>query len=380
MEVSVLPAGEAGRSRTVPNESYVYGIDLLRFFAATLVAFFHLTWLEASTARLDWFGWIGVEIFFVISGFVIAQSAQGATPLNFVISRFLRIYPAAWICGVISFVMLLAGHAKVACFLPLLGHFLRSLVLYPEGPFLATAYWTLPIEITFYGLIAAVLYLRGFRHIELIALVLCVCSAIYVVALGIQDLRFFTAPWLDFGYSWKNLTLLRHGIYFAGGIFLWLRSEHRLSLLGYLGLGLVLFVAPVEIICRTAELVKLSPAAMNVASVGWVPVLIWLLSVAFIAAAAHWRAECQFLPRRLLAVVRLLGLTTYPFYLMHEVIGHAVRYVFLAFGLSILVSAVAGVLAAASVALLIAAQGEPRFRRKLKAWIESVRQREKRLA
>ena len=47
------------------------------------------------------FGWIGVQIFFVISGIVIANSAQSATPFRFAVSRFLRLYPAAWIAAAI---------------------------------------------------------------------------------------------------------------------------------------------------------------------------------------------------------------------------------------------------------------------------------------
>jgi exopolysaccharide production protein ExoZ len=380
MGLSVVEANKETHVHPTQNLSYVYGIDLLRFTAAAMVAFFHLTWLEVSTARIDWFGWIGVQIFFIISGFVIAQSAQNVGAVSFAISRFLRLYPAAFICAAINLATLLSRGNGWDSVPPLLVQFFRSLVLFPQGPFLATAYWTLPIEITFYALIGAVVCLRAFRHIESFALVLCAWSASYVALLGLQSLGLIDTAWLDFGYGWKNLTLLRHGIYFSGGIFLWLQSEHRLTRRGAIGLVAVLLAAPIEITCRTAELLKLSPVAMNLASVSWVPVLIWLLSMAFIAAAAHWRAEWRYLPRPVLAVVRLLGLTTYPFYLMHEVIGRAVRHVFLARGHSVLVSAIAGLLIAAAVALLVAYYAEPRLRKLLKARIESLRQRQNRLA
>ena len=73
--------------------TYVPGLDLLRFFAACVVMIYHLafwSWAfpEAQVARASrgvadfehWAeftraGWAGVQIFFVISGFVIALTA-----------------------------------------------------------------------------------------------------------------------------------------------------------------------------------------------------------------------------------------------------------------------------------------------------------------
>ncbi|MER9864925.1 hypothetical protein [Mesorhizobium sp. M0185] len=71
------------------------GLDLLRIFAAFSVMLFHFAYWSwaptvASTPKsitggalqypelipFSWWGWVGVEIFFVISGFVIAFSAS----------------------------------------------------------------------------------------------------------------------------------------------------------------------------------------------------------------------------------------------------------------------------------------------------------------
>ena len=58
--------------------SRLEGIDQLRGLAALSVAWFHLTnqyddWVALSGSR----GWLGVEAFFVISGFVIPLSLAG---------------------------------------------------------------------------------------------------------------------------------------------------------------------------------------------------------------------------------------------------------------------------------------------------------------
>src|SRR3569623_1716793 len=84
----------------------IIAIDLLRFACALLVVGFHfgtafayspsqssailLAGLPVGSARGTCFGWIGVELFFVISGFVIAFSAESGGPGDFVRRRALR--------------------------------------------------------------------------------------------------------------------------------------------------------------------------------------------------------------------------------------------------------------------------------------------------
>ncbi|SER55301.1 Peptidoglycan/LPS O-acetylase OafA/YrhL, contains acyltransferase and SGNH-hydrolase domains [Streptomyces sp. yr375] len=92
----------------------LYAVDGIRLLAALMVALHHY----AGTRRVDrpgnpvWgrpvsdvmptvfhvaaYGWIGVEIFFVISGFVICMSCWGRTPRQFFVSRVIRLYPAYW--------------------------------------------------------------------------------------------------------------------------------------------------------------------------------------------------------------------------------------------------------------------------------------------
>src|ERR1700750_2863052 len=104
-------------------------LDPLRFAAALGAAVLHLTfWSWAgsspgvapgfehcvsaglqfqSAAPFTWFGWVGVEIFFVISGFVIANSAAKSSPSEFLRGRALRLYPAVWVCATLTFLVLL---------------------------------------------------------------------------------------------------------------------------------------------------------------------------------------------------------------------------------------------------------------------------------
>jgi len=42
------------------SDDYAYGIDALRFFAAMIVAVFHLTYRTVEGAMIMPFGWVGV--------------------------------------------------------------------------------------------------------------------------------------------------------------------------------------------------------------------------------------------------------------------------------------------------------------------------------
>ena len=124
-----------------------FGLDLVRFGAALMVALYHLAfwdWLPERSptppiAPVSIFsaGWVGVEIFFVLSGFVIALSAQGKTVGQFITGRAARLYPAAWMCATISFIVL--HHTQ------LLPDYFRSIALSPIGPWIDGAYWTLGV-------------------------------------------------------------------------------------------------------------------------------------------------------------------------------------------------------------------------------------------
>ena len=88
-----------------PNQetkSTFTGIQALRFVAAMLVVLAHSTAMVNERMHLDMFkwraGWSGVDIFFVISGFVMAISSGGLMQRAngwkiFLTRRLIRIVP-----------------------------------------------------------------------------------------------------------------------------------------------------------------------------------------------------------------------------------------------------------------------------------------------
>ena len=96
----------------------VPALDLLRLAAVGAVILYHYGfWGPAahgvpqvavpSLAPFAQYGFLGVPVFFMISGFVIAYSAEGRTPVGFAIARFSHIYPTFVFCMTLTFALIL---------------------------------------------------------------------------------------------------------------------------------------------------------------------------------------------------------------------------------------------------------------------------------
>ena len=166
-DVSAAEGRSANRSKTIAN------VQALRALAALSVVFGHLGGLP-SLHKVVYFSdaGAGVDLFFVLSGFVIGNVVATSSPtlLQFMLARAGRIYPLYWIVLFIStptltiFRSALSGSAVND-----LGYFTTSFLLLPTAtadghiyPSLLVA-WTLVYEILFYAL-AAVLLTTGRSH------------------------------------------------------------------------------------------------------------------------------------------------------------------------------------------------------------------------
>src|ERR1700732_970273 len=208
----------------VKPRSYIYGIDVIRFLAALSVVGFHLGYLNNAADfkaiwPVTWFGWIGVEVFFVLSGFVIANSANGANPMQFLKGRALRLYPAAWCCAILTlFVRSAISGEPLAEVLP---SYLRSLALVPKGPWIDDVYWTLAIEIGFYALIFALLCAGVFSLLSRVSLALTTFSSVCLCILAARHWHLLELSRLGELVERSNVLLARHGCFFALGAWIW---------------------------------------------------------------------------------------------------------------------------------------------------------------
>lgn len=165
---------------------------MLRFIAAFMVVITHSTLY--ATERLDsdfgiWdVGARGVDIFFVISGFVIVIAAKGrdgswVSPGSFAARRIVRIGPMYWLATTISLAILLAMPSLVLHSSLDWGTIGRSYLLIPDlndggriEPLLGVG-WTLYFETFFYTIFALSLFLRASPFIVVPVVLLAVSGA-----------------------------------------------------------------------------------------------------------------------------------------------------------------------------------------------------------
>lgn len=138
-------------------------LDSLRGFAALSVAFYHIfelaqihfinnIFVQKSSILsffvngfLD-FGKIGVVVFFFISGFVIPQSLFNKSLKSFTFGRFFRLYPAYWFAIFLSVILLnIPNVSDLLVNITMLQRFVGKADL-------LGVFWTLQIELIFYGL------------------------------------------------------------------------------------------------------------------------------------------------------------------------------------------------------------------------------------
>lgn len=143
-------------------------LDALRIVAALVVVLYHYTawghnhWGEGALqawpilSQFTIYGSIGVQLFFLISGFVILMSVQGKGLIQFVGSRLGRLYPAYWLAVAAAALLTFklwpdAKDGRTE------GDIVPNLTMAQAGMGvrdLDGVYWTLWVELRFYVILA----------------------------------------------------------------------------------------------------------------------------------------------------------------------------------------------------------------------------------
>jgi peptidoglycan/LPS O-acetylase OafA/YrhL len=220
--------------RITSSGTFIPEIDGLRFVAIASVVMHHLTtFIHAKDIHiyrdntdysvlkdLGWKGFFGVELFFVISGFVLAlpfarmhfKLAEPVNIRNYFLRRLTRLEPPYIIVmtGLLFASIYIAGKLQT-------GEALKSYVsslfyahnfIYGKGihPLLNTVAWSLEIEVQFYLLAPLLCYLFAIRNVFARRALLCV-SVITFTCLN---------PWLPFRF----ISLANYIQYFLTGLML----------------------------------------------------------------------------------------------------------------------------------------------------------------
>lgn len=287
-------------------------LDGLRLVAALSVALFHFGFLglrigytrmslPAAETVLK-YGYLGVPLFFVISGFVIAYSAEGRTPVQFAIARFARIYPTFLICMTATFLVVLAFGAP---FLQAgLAQWAANLIVKPEllgQKAMDGSYWSIFYEAVFYGWVVLLMALGAFRRERYPAIVLL------WLLVSVLDRAFLSSKIL------RYLLLTDESAFFCAGLLLYAAFRG-----GYTRRILVLLaLAAAVAIYQSLDLLHWNRANYHVDYSDLVAAIASVAVIAIVAAAIR-------LPRLPLpsGVTLAIGGLTYPFYLLHQHIGY----------------------------------------------------------
>jgi len=182
-------------------------IQALRGVAALAVLFYHLALFirggvfvgQSGLPAGPWDqGWAGVDLFFVISGFIMVWTTQTISPSiksssAFLWRRVTRIYPLWWFCAAIMAVYFLwaynmpAAPDRVAGPQEAWSYALKSFALWPqETPPLLGLGWTLVHEMWFYIVFAALLILPR-KYLVPSLVVWGALTALHYLLLGAVD-------------------------------------------------------------------------------------------------------------------------------------------------------------------------------------------------
>ena len=254
-------------------------IQALRAVAALIVCVAHaygqIHWLPSELS----FGVVGVDIFFVISGFIIVYSSETLFerpngPETFFIRRLIRIVPLYWLCCTILIAWVVANGGLGAKHWPLsavIANYFFIPVNYPDAagirgdPFYGIG-WTLLYEMLFYFAFGIAMWTRSRQaSIAVAALVL-----VSLILIGLtfdlpQPLRYWSKPiTLEFIYGMLIATAFRSDIRFTAPVGV-LIAALGLTLLILFKLGTGLASPPMRGILSGI------PAALIVASAALTP-------------------------------------------------------------------------------------------------------------
>lgn len=199
-------------------------IQLLRALAAIMVLIFHskvAIWPREQRETLVWipgfsdFGDLGVSLFFVISGFIIANvvSKSDFTIRDYIWRRFWRIYPLYWLVTCSGLFMLWKRNWFRAEFEEI-GSWgiIKGFLIVPQKAFpFWNPGWTLEHEVLFYAIAAVVAPLLGLRFLAGLLFAMAIIGMTFNLP---WDFHLFADPQLYFaagilaylavGASWRR--------------------------------------------------------------------------------------------------------------------------------------------------------------------------------
>ena len=279
-------------------------LDAVRFVAAFAVVLYHYISRKESlaypfAAEFTKYGYLGVPLFFIISGFVIALSANNRTAIEFAISRFTRLYPTLWICVTFTAIVtfLLAGEkhsiAKILANFTLINEYLG----YGD---IDGVYWTLKAELKFYALVFIFLAFGIYEKYRIWLSIWLFSTLLYTFT----DQPFFMGWFITPHYS----------SFFIAGIALYLLRQNKDKTYSHLILATSVMLSLIKGFQQASGFIPSPTVEDRLVATG---IIFSFFIIMYIITTKD-------IPIKNQRFVMLLGAITYPLYLIHNMAGKAI--------------------------------------------------------
>ena len=317
------------------NKRRIDILDSFRFLAILFVMLFHYysRWCPPIEEKNYYpylnsynyfkFGYLGVEFFFILSGFMIFYSLSGARNIrSFWIKKMIRLFPPLFMCSIITFIFfrlydfediigvshsfknLLVSLTFVSPYI--VNHLFDIHVNYING-----SYWFLWPEIQFYFIASLIFYIKPKHFIRNYSIFSFILSLTNYLLMRITA-NIYTTNRLNIHISdyylnqykfWnENFNFLKFNMFFLIGIFLFILYENRNKISTKIFLGIIILIE------------SWLESYLWSSTEKWIILAIIVFMLVFIYSPAYlqWIA---FLP------ITSVGISSYSLYLIHEHIG-----------------------------------------------------------
>lgn len=333
---------------------------LFHYFSAWTMPFHATSYYPYQSIYEPYFqyGFYGVELFFIISGFVIALTLFRCQSIyEFAIRRFARLWPSMVLCSSLTIALLAVlpnkiPHVSVWCIPPswtfLSPEIFNRIFHSTKFGWADDAYWSLFAEVRFYCL-AAIIYfqLKGsfVKKICLLGNSVCLLSLLTEIFKLGQIERLL-----------KLILISEYLPWFLIGVSFYLLHEQKDKVYRYW-----LFLIPISTLLLRGLMHH-----------NWTEQLVAILLPAFFAASMKIAALRWLLSRR---VITRVGLASYSLYLLHQNLGIALigwigNFLHSAGGSSAVVTLIVS-LALLLLSIFIYVSWEHPMNRKIISWLTS---------
>jgi peptidoglycan/LPS O-acetylase OafA/YrhL len=290
----------------IPNKRLLE-LDAMRGIAAMLVVLYHFNYkyvqYNPDFGELPLlFGWghHGVSLFFAISGFVISMTLERTQDVAaFARARFARLFPVYWAAMAVTMGVVALGGAAKLMVSPSDALANATMVHYWfDIQSIDGSYWSLSIELSFYLIMALVLYLRLLKRLEL---VLMGWPALHILHWATGIFPIWAARMMALDYIPLFAIGIIHYRYFHGGM------DWRRAAAWHVAL-----VAIVALSGSSAAIVAGATAC-----------LFWAMTNGWLRFMVH-------------PLLLWLGAISYPLYLIHQYVGYVLIDQFAGLGLPLI--------------------------------------------